>query len=650
MTESKVLWVNLKGADWALIQPLFENGKMPNLAALIAKGSYGQIFSVPPRRYPSSTTTLATGAEPQDHRIVAPVFATDDTGIAIRPVGPGDWARSPVWDVAAAAGRKSFALGWPGTHPAASAAGATVVSDAYMLAQGTTAEEWPMDPDCVTDETLLSPLAGERLHPKEVKGDMLRGLLGALDTIDLKNDERIKYLVEALSRTFSLHRAACWMVTRQSWDLFAVHFELLDHLSQFFVQYQDPRMGHVTTADHARYAGVVDGAYAYVDRMLAPYVRAADAVNANVVITSDHGYLTGDLRKRPAALNGAKGHLTYRDAGIFAVVGPAFQQGRNTSGVTSVSVAPTILAALGCAPLPSMGPVIQDVMTTKPRAAEVQEIPAIRPQNPSEDQAKRALAYLERRDLLPPMPKDREARLEVVQCSQLTRLAQCNIAAKQYDVALEQLAEVQVIAPSAIEAHVLTAQCSVAVADWDRATQSLDALDLLGVELPMALYFRARVAAAEGNTAVAREHLEAAEELVEETAEGCKTLESIGTAYFDMQAAGEAARTFERALKIDARAPRALSGLGTIHLATQDFEKALTCFQGSLSALQKQPTTQALRGQALQGLGQLSEARSAFETALAMAPNLAIAQEGLAQLADKEAAAAFDIIQTGKVH
>ncbi|MEL6641053.1 MAG: alkaline phosphatase family protein [Pseudomonadota bacterium] len=646
--KNRVLWINLKGADWALIQPLLKAGKLPNFSSLIAQGSYGQIFAVPPRRFPASVMTLATGTEPHDHHTVSPIIATDSTDVAVRPFGLDDLGCPPVWEAAAAAGRLTIAMGWPGTHPASSASGATVVSDGYLLAQGAKASEWPMDPDSVSDKTLIPQLTSERLHPRDVRGEMLRNLLDSTETIDTKNDERIQYLIDALSRAFSLHRAACWMVSEKRWDFFAIHFDLLDCLSQFFLQYQAPKMGHVTSADHARYAGVVDAAYGYVDRMLAPYVRAANAAGGNIIVTSDHGYLTGELRKRPTALEGAKAHLAYRDAGIIVTAGGAFEKGRSVSGAMTTSVAPTILAALGCAAPPYMkSPVLQSIMTSSAPKPVDYPIPKISCAEPPEAQALLALAYLERRDLLPPMPKDRDARLEAVRCSQLTRLAQCNITAKRHKAALGQLAEAQVISPSSVEAHVLTAQCSIAVSDWDRATQALDALDRLGVELPMALYFRGRVAAAQADMVTARDYLAQAEEHVSDSAEGCKVLESIGNAYFDMQAPKDAARCYERALRIDSRAPRALSGLGAIHLATQDFRKALACFQASLSTLQKQPLTQALRGQALLGLGQLVEAKAAFETALSLAPTLDLAQRGLADLAEKEAESADDILQTG---
>ncbi len=612
--KNKVIWINLQGADWALITPLLQSGDMPNLEGLVAKGSSGQLFAVPPRRYPVTAISLATGTAPQDHMVVAPIVADDSTDLGIRPTDRADWTRAPVWEVAASAGLDVAALGWPATHPANKRSGALILSDAYQLADGKNGADWPFDPACLSDQTLTDHFRDLRFHPQDITAQMLTPLLGATDTIDLKTDERLPHLVEALARTFTLHRAASWIATERPQDLLTVNFDFVDQLSQVFLQYQAPRLGHVTAADHARYKDVVTGAYTYFDQMLAPYIAAAD----NVVITSDHGYLTGDLRKRPTEQDNGRAHVGYRDLGVYCAAGPAFQKGQQVSGKMTTSVAPTVLAALGVKTTPSDD--VKAASTADPHMTQL------------------TLAFLQRRGVLPPLPEDRETTRESVQSTALTRLAQCNIAAQKYDTALAQLEQARSIAPGLPEVHLLTAQCSVAVQDWDKAAKALQTLEQMDADLPMAIFLRGRVAFAKDDPAAAKDQFAKAVAEADDNIEGCRLLESVGTAYLNMQAFQEAANAFAKALRINSSAPRALNGLGSVHLVTKSYDKARACFQASLAILQNQPRTQALRGYALLGLKKPAEARAAFETALSYDPTLDIAQQGLKQAQDQGAA------------
>lgn len=629
MTQPRLLWINLQGADWALVQPLVDAGVMPRLAALIEAGSIGKLFAGQSLRFPTATTTLATGASALRHGIVTPLVEDASGPVGLRPVDRRDLRAPPVWERAAAAGVSCAAVGWPVTYPATGADNLLVVSDSFADASGTAFEAWPFDAQAVSDPDLHAVFTDLRLHPGDVSAEMVLPFLDKPDTIDSGSDERIVLLARALARTLTLHGAATWIAEHRTPDFLAVNFDLVDFLSATFLQYRAPRMGHVSQADHDRFANVVDGAYRMFDMMLAPYLELAGG-GARVLITSDHGHLGGPLRKRPTEMRGGKVHLAYRDPGILCAAGPGIPEDRLVFGALQTDVAPTLLALLGLAPPPEMdGHPIADLIVHAP--PERAGMPPV--QDPATVPAPgtgvpRLLAWT-RAGYLPDLPGNPDVAREYVVSTRLETLARLSITAGKHAGALVHLARLRTIAPGNINAYVLAAQCHVALGQPEDAATALDTAEGLGSADAMIDFLHGRMAQVREDREAAAAHFASAAAKTARTAEGVKLLASIGWAQLRLEAHDAAATTFELALTIDSAATVALGGLGTVHLNRKRYAQALSCFQSALKGAQQQPKVHARRGFALLGLNRLSAARGAFETALALSPGLELAIDGL---------------------
>ena len=65
----RVVLVGVDGASWSVIDPLLAAGKLPNLAALIARGVSAELETVEPVISPVVWTSIATGQRPEVHGV-----------------------------------------------------------------------------------------------------------------------------------------------------------------------------------------------------------------------------------------------------------------------------------------------------------------------------------------------------------------------------------------------------------------------------------------------------------------------------------------------------------------------------------------------------------------------------------------------------
>jgi hypothetical protein len=75
---SPVVVIGLDGADWHIIDPLFEKGKLPNLRALVQQESWRILHIDSPRKSPVIWTSIITGMTMLKHGILGYRFVTEN--------------------------------------------------------------------------------------------------------------------------------------------------------------------------------------------------------------------------------------------------------------------------------------------------------------------------------------------------------------------------------------------------------------------------------------------------------------------------------------------------------------------------------------------------------------------------------------------
>jgi predicted AlkP superfamily phosphohydrolase/phosphomutase/tetratricopeptide (TPR) repeat protein len=347
----KVLLIGWDAADWKVIHPLMDAGKMPNVRRLIENGAMAQLATLHPPLSPMLWTSIATGKRPFKHGIHG--FSEPlPNGLGIRPVTNLSRKCKAVWNILNQNGLRSTVIGWWPSHPAEPLRGVTV-SDHYHRASrpirdktGPLHEIWPLLPGAVHPPELAQTLAELRFHPDELLPAMVEPFIPKAAEIDQDKDKRLASLMKILCECVSIHSAATWLIENQPWDFFAVYFDAIDHFCHGFMKYHPPRQRWIGERDFELYGNVVNQAYLFHDQMLGTLLDKAGP-DTTVILMSDHGFHPDHLRPRAIPEIPAGPAIEHSDFGIFVISGPGIVKDELLYGANVLDVAPTLLALYG---------------------------------------------------------------------------------------------------------------------------------------------------------------------------------------------------------------------------------------------------------------------------------------------------------------
>jgi hypothetical protein len=344
MAGRKVLLVGWDAADWKVIYPLIDSGRMPNVQRLVEMGASGQIATLHPPLSPMLWTSIATGKRPFKHGIHGFSEPAPD-GRGVQPVTNLSRKSKALWNILNQNNLSSVVIGWWPSHPAEPING-VMVSDHYHRAGAPFDEGWPLPVNAVHPPELAGTLAGLRMHPDQLTPEMVEPYIPLAREIDQDNDRRLALFLRTLAECMSINSAAAWLLDNQPWDLFAVYYDAIDHFSHGFMRYHPPRQSWVGERDFEQYQNVVSMAYQFHDRMLGTLLRKAGE-DTTLILLSDHGFHPDHLRPRSIPDIPAGPAIEHRDFGILAISGPDIKQGETLHGSSVLDIAPTILALFG---------------------------------------------------------------------------------------------------------------------------------------------------------------------------------------------------------------------------------------------------------------------------------------------------------------
>jgi len=690
-SSRRVLLIGWDAADWKVIHPLVDAGKMPHLAALLEGGVCGNLATLQPVLSPMLWTSIATGKRPYKHGIHG--FSEPDpvTG-GIRPVTNLSRRTKAVWNILNQSDLKSVTIGWWPSNPVEELSRGVMVSNDYQRAPGPDPAKWPMKPGTVHPPKLEKILTDCRVHPATLTEAQIRAFLPGLEGLSREDldraekDPRVQSLLKIVADCTTIHAAAKLLV-HAPWDFMAVYYDAIDHFGHAFMKYHPPRRDHIDEWDFRVFSHCLEAGYLYHDRMLGELLAlAGDEIT--VILMSDHGFHPDHLRPRAIPHEPAGPAVEHRQFGIFAARGPGLRKDQRVYGANVLDICPTILHLFGLPVGEDMdGKVFLDLYEDEPapvvRLPSWDNVAGDHGMHPPDRQISAAdsKAALDQLVALGYIDKPEEDRGKAIE--KTVRELDYNLALAYLDgglyreaiALLERLytdwpmehrfgyqlaigyqrtsrpAELRAVVTSLIERRLDEAREAVAELEALKAEAMEDNAGEPSSdprkEAQRAEKIRETIAKARPNLFTLR-YLEAfadfAEKHYETALERLGQLDSdfgsrlIGTILRGeilqrLQRWEESRIAFEEALAIDPETPAALIGLARTDLAERKFESAAAHARASLGLLFFQPRGHYLHGLALYRAGDWEEAEIAFRICVTQAPLFAAAHRMLAEIA-----------------
>jgi Tfp pilus assembly protein PilF len=342
--------VGWDGADWELLDPMLEQGRLPNLRSLIERGASAKLFSLKPMISPLIWTSVATGCQPDVHGVLDFV-RPDPGGGQPLPVTSSDRRVPALWNIFSAAGVTVGSVAWWATWPAEAVDG-VMVSDRVAYQLGAVGGE--PEKGLVYPPQAWSWLAAERTSEEEVGFDAIsrfvhlsREEYEAAIAAGGGYEDPIIHLRRLLASTRSYHRMTLAVWRRVQPEVMLTYCEGTDTIAHLFAPFAPPRRRFIDEADFVRYGDAVGSYYELADELLGELL-AEVGPSANVMLCSDHGFAWGTDRPREASgVNTPTAAWWHRDPGVLVVAGPDFRAVDGRREAQILDLPPTLLALAG---------------------------------------------------------------------------------------------------------------------------------------------------------------------------------------------------------------------------------------------------------------------------------------------------------------
>lgn len=255
-TSRKVILFGVDGATWTLFDKFMADGDLPNFEKVVKGGSHGTLMSTVPAVTVPSWTSMFTGVNPGKHGITDFILNIDGKF----SFGTSNYRKvDTIWQIMSKNGVKPIVVNEPATFP-------------------------PDRINGIMTTGLMTPPGSTYVHPSDLKGELDRVAGGYWTDLPLdyymkvnKEDDKAYSMIEEFANKTS--RVGLHLARNYDWNALAVIFVSTDKIQHTLWHKPQYIRKH----------------YVQMDGLLGEYLDLAAKEDANLLITSDHGF--GPLRQ-----------------------------------------------------------------------------------------------------------------------------------------------------------------------------------------------------------------------------------------------------------------------------------------------------------------------------------------------------------------
>jgi hypothetical protein len=351
-----VILVAADGLEWDVILPLLHKGRLPTIASLMQRGSYGLLRARTPTVSPVIWTTIATGKLPNEHGVLN----------MVKPGRPGDPPQlytgrdrraKAFWNILSDYDRRVAVVGWWGTNPVEPVNGVMVGQITAVADFDAAGQVHPPD----RRKRYMEVLRQTDASLDEVTGRIFGAFPFPMSPVGQRLWNRCRRTFRADATYVQIAREL--LQEGVPYDLLAVCVGGADVTGRRFWRYMSP--GEFTNRPSpeqtANFCRVIQAYYEYIDRTLGELVSLAGR-DARVIVVSDHGMATfnanGAYSQDDPLSRLNSGHHRSAGPGVIIVAGPGIAVRNSPVRITrlerfdlqplatALDITPTLLALL----------------------------------------------------------------------------------------------------------------------------------------------------------------------------------------------------------------------------------------------------------------------------------------------------------------
>jgi predicted AlkP superfamily pyrophosphatase or phosphodiesterase len=286
------------GLEWRVMQPLLDAGKLPVMAELMRRGSYGYLTTRVPTISAAIWTSVATGKAPAKHGISAFVYEEEVDGKkSFAYYTSGHRRAKALWNIASDYNLETICVGWWMTYPAEPI-------DGVMVSQTNTTAVLEDPKEGTWKGSLIRGVEGQ-VHPVERQNRVMEILAQVDDELDVILERmfgRPKYPPDDFTRLMWNHTE--WSVRADEtyvrvardlvdsgcpFDILALYIGGTDVAGHRFWRYAFPEQFSFPPDPKQieDFGHIIEDYYRYADRTIGEFLERVPG--ATVIVLSDHG-------------------------------------------------------------------------------------------------------------------------------------------------------------------------------------------------------------------------------------------------------------------------------------------------------------------------------------------------------------------------